>query len=130
MSAPLSKKQRHTLKFIKRFIAEREEAPSYSEMMAELGIASKGHMSHILKTLEDRGKITRSYAANRSITLVEEEKGILRQIQDAATAFVGLQVSFREAYETDATSKAVKDKAPAVAKAFDHLRHLIKGGAA
>ena len=60
--------------------------------------------------------------------VVEEEGGTLRQIRDAATAFVSLQTDYRQAYETDANRKEVKDRAPGVAAAFANLKSLVGDG--
>lgn len=128
MKQPLSRRQAEVLQFIKAFIADKGIAPSFSDMMEGLNITSKGGLSKFLHALEARGYITREYGAERGIVVVEEEGGLLRQIRDAATAFVTLQSDYREAFEADATSKEVKDKAPGVAAAFNSLKSLVGGG--
>jgi len=129
MKQPLSRRQGETLLFIKEFMSNYGIAPSFSDMMEGLNIKSRGQMSGLLNKIEERGHITRAYGLERAITVVEEGEGILRQIRDAATAFVDLQTDYREAFEVDSTSKEVKDKAPGVAAAFNYLKSLVGGGA-
>jgi SOS-response transcriptional repressor LexA len=130
MKGTLSRRQDQVLQFIKGFIDENGIAPAYTDMRNGLDIASKGQVFTFLNILEDRGHITREHGVERGIVVVEEEEGgVLRQIRDAATAFVGLQTDYRKAFEVDATSKEVKDKAPGVAAAFNNLKSLVGGGA-
>jgi len=128
MKRTLSRRQDEVLRFIKEFIGANGIAPSYTDMREELNIASKGQVSSFLGILEDRGHIIREHGVERGIVLVEEEGGTLRQIRDAATAFVSLQTDYRRAYEVNAASKEVKDRAPGVAAAFASLKALVGGG--
>jgi SOS-response transcriptional repressor LexA len=127
MKAPLTKRQTELLVFLRGYIKENALAPTFREMMVGLSIRSRGHLSHLLDRVEARGHISREPGLERAITVIEEEGGILRQIRDAATAFVGLQIDYREAYEADAASKEVKDRAPGVAAAFNNLKSLVGG---
>ena len=128
MKRTLSRRQSQVLQFIKGFIDENGIAPSFTDMRDGLDIASKGQLFTFLNILEDRGHIVREYGVERGIVVVEEEGGTLRQIRDAATAFVSLQTDYRQAYETDANSKEVKDRAPGVAAAFANLKSLVGDG--
>jgi SOS-response transcriptional repressor LexA len=125
MKRTISRRQDQVLRFIKGFIDANGIAPSYADMRDGLAIASKGQLFTFLNILEKRGHIVREYGVERGIVVVEEEGGTLRQIRDAATAFVSLQTDYRKAYETDAASKEVKDRAPGVAAAFANLRALV-----
>lgn len=56
---------------IRAWIAEHGCAPTYDQMAAELGIASKGTVSRLLDQLEQRGAIRRAYFRRRSVELIE-----------------------------------------------------------
>lgn len=45
--------------YVRSTIAERGRAPSYAEIMAGVGIGSKGEVSRIIASLEQRGLIRR-----------------------------------------------------------------------
>jgi len=128
MKRTLSRRQNQVLQFIKGFIDENGIAPSFTDMRDGLDIASKGQLFTFLNILEDRGHIIREHGVERGIVVVEEEGGALRQIRDAATAFVSLQTDYRRAYEVNAASKEVKDRAPGVAAAFASLKALVGDG--
>jgi len=128
MKRTLSRRQNQVLQFIKGFIDENGIAPSFTDMRDGLDIASKGQLFTFLNILEDRGHIIREHGVERGIVVVEEEGGTLRQIRDAATAFVSLQTDYRRAYEVNAASKEVKDRAPGVAAAFASLKALVGDG--
>jgi SOS-response transcriptional repressor LexA len=128
MKRPLTKRQDQTLTFIKAYIRDNRIAPSYLDLMKGLGIKSKGHLWNLMSDLEAKGYIVREHGMERSITITadDDDESLLEQIRDAASAFIALQETYRAAYEADATSKVVKDKAPQVARAFSHLRELVE----
>ena len=128
MKRTLSRRQHEVLRFIKEYIDANGIAPSYTDMRTGLDIASKGQLFSFISVLEKRGHIVREHGVERGIRVIEDEGGTLRQIRDAATAFVALQTDYRKAYEIDAASKEVKDRAPGVAAAFANLKLLVGDG--
>jgi SOS-response transcriptional repressor LexA len=55
----LTKRQRQTLKFITSYMDKNDYAPTYDEIRAELGIASKSGINRLVLALEQRGLIVR-----------------------------------------------------------------------
>jgi len=51
----------------------------------------------------------------------------LRQIRDAANAYVHLQEKFREAYELDASSEEAQKGGARVTSALTNLSELVRG---
>lgn len=69
----LTSKQRALYDFIAARIAERGVAPSYSEMTAAMGCASKGHVGEALDRLEERGCIRRLPGRARAIEIIPQD---------------------------------------------------------
>lgn len=65
----LTARQRDLLTFIRRYIGQHGIAPSFDEMKAELGLASKSGVHRMLGGLEERGFISRMADRARAITL-------------------------------------------------------------
>lgn len=65
----LTSRQRELLMFIRSHIGEHGIAPSYDEMMAAIGLASKSGVHRLVKALEERGYISRLPDRARAITL-------------------------------------------------------------
>lgn len=65
----LTARQRDLLTFIRRYIGQHGIAPSFDEMKAELGLASKSGIHRMISGLEERGYISRMPDRARAITL-------------------------------------------------------------
>ena len=72
---PLSPKLKRFLDFIQRFTLNFDQAPSYEEIMAGLGFDSLGTVNWYVKTLEERGHLSRVKGPNgkRALTLIRKE---------------------------------------------------------
>jgi|TARA_R110000744_G_scaffold50958_13_gene109966 SOS-response transcriptional repressor LexA len=123
---PLTKKQAQAKAFIVAHIAEHDQAPSFTEMMAGLDIKSKGNMSARLAGLERRGHIIRGPGQERAIAVVKEAEGGLRQIKDAAHVFVATQEQFRRDFTDDRDSSQTRRGQSLVAAALNNLKWLLK----
>lgn len=71
MAASLTPTQARLLDFIQRFQATNRFCPSYDEMRAEMGVASRSGISKLVLSLEDRGHIRRRPNCARSIEIIE-----------------------------------------------------------
>ncbi len=69
----MTKLQKQVLDFIKKFLAENGHSPSYSEIAAFMGVASKGSVHRIVCALSDRGFIQYRYGRARSIVVVNRD---------------------------------------------------------
>ena len=72
---PLSPKLKKFLDFIQRFTLNFGQAPSYEEIMADLGFDSLGTVNWYVKTLEEEGHLSRIKGPNgkRALTLIHKE---------------------------------------------------------
>ncbi|MER8959333.1 hypothetical protein [Mesorhizobium sp. M0701] len=82
----LTSRQAEALSFIQSFQSERGIGPSYDEIAAELGLASRGRVHALVKSLEDRGAIRKPAGQARSFEIIGEQgaeyhlKAILAEI--------------------------------------------------
>lgn len=67
----LTAKQGQLLAFLKTYSAEHDRMPSFDEMCAGLGLASKSGIHRLLCGLEERGFIRRMLNLARAIEIVE-----------------------------------------------------------
>jgi repressor LexA len=67
---PLTEKQRGVLEALVALYWYAGRAPTYRELGAELGIASTGHVSSLLGSLEQKGYIRRGYRGWHGIELL------------------------------------------------------------
>jgi SOS-response transcriptional repressor LexA len=67
----LTPSQAKVLAVIKRWLATEGIAPTVREIMAEIGVASVGHVCDQLRGLGERGYIRRLYYKSRAIELLE-----------------------------------------------------------
>ncbi len=68
----LTEKQRNMLDFIKQYAASNGGmAPSFEEMAAHAGLASKSGVHRIIEALVSRGHIARLRATARSVVVIE-----------------------------------------------------------
>lgn len=75
MQYSLMPKQAELLAYIKKHMAESGGiAPSYDEMLAATGQASKSGIHRLLKGLEERGHIAQMRNRRRSIVLLGDDK--------------------------------------------------------
>jgi hypothetical protein len=65
----LTKRQTELLGYIRFHISTHGISPSYEEMMAAVGLASKSSVHNIVRQLERRGHISRIEGANRSMAM-------------------------------------------------------------
>ena len=72
---PLSPKLKKFLDFIQRFTLNFGQAPSYEEIMVGLGFDSLGTVNWYVKTLEEKGHLSRIKGPNgkRALTLIHKE---------------------------------------------------------
>lgn len=68
----LTEREQDTLNFIKDYLNQNHKAPRLVDIGEGLDIKAMGHISRLLKALEEKGYIQRS-TANRGITLVQQE---------------------------------------------------------
>ena len=66
----LTRRQADALRFIRSFHSDHGYMPSYDEIAAGIGIASKGRIAEIIVALEQRGYVKRLPGKARSIALV------------------------------------------------------------
>ena len=71
MSAGLTEQQSNLLSFIRSFTAQHGFSPSFEQMAAAIGLASKGNIHRLLTILEERGRIRRMAHRSRSIEIIE-----------------------------------------------------------
>lgn len=130
MKYALTKRQGEALAFIRKFIKEQGIAPSTAELAKGLGLASKSRAYYLIEGLEKRGYVKKQPHLARSLTLVsddQDEVRMLRQIRDAANAFVSIQENFRRVYEADPNSVDTQKQAPRLEGAFNNLRLAVRG---
>ena len=74
MKKPISFKKQRFLDFIQRYTLETGQAPSYEEIMDNMGFASLGTVDWYVKSLADDGYLHRSRGPNgkRALALAEE----------------------------------------------------------
>ena len=75
--AELSKRQQQILAFIEEVLQEQGYAPTVREIAEHVGSSSPTPVHRHLRTLEQRGYITRDVRIPRSIQLVHPRKGLL-----------------------------------------------------
>lgn len=66
--------QARVLAFIEAYQADRQCSPSFDEMRAGLGIASKSQLHRILTCLEERGHIRRLFGKARAIEVIRDDE--------------------------------------------------------
>lgn len=68
----LTRSQASVLRFIERHIAKNGFSPSYDEIAAGSGLASRGSVNRTITALADRGFITFHPGRSRSIAIVSQ----------------------------------------------------------
>lgn len=65
----LTRRMRETLSFIRAYIGRHGTSPSYDEIRAHIGLASKSGVMRLINELVDRGHITKRDRKGRSLAL-------------------------------------------------------------
>ena len=71
MMKGLTKKQSGIYDYIKQYIEQNKYSPSYEEIKKEIKLSSKSGVHIYIKSLEERGWITRISGKARSIKLIK-----------------------------------------------------------
>lgn len=66
----LTAHQKRVLEYLAAFVAENGIAPTYDQIVAHLGLASKSGVHRVIHELEERGAIQRLPNRARSITII------------------------------------------------------------
>ncbi|RJQ35534.1 transcriptional repressor LexA [Candidatus Parcubacteria bacterium] len=98
--ANLTKKQKEILDFVTQFIQSNQYAPSYREIAEYFGYSSTATVHEHLKSLEDKGLITSSQNAARSLEIVNHRFGKAIELPLAGLITAGEPI---EAIETNET---------------------------
>ena len=70
MTQGITRKQQRVLSFIQEYIFENDVSPSYDEIGAAAGIASKSNVNRVVRALAERGTISFLPGRPRSIRLL------------------------------------------------------------
>jgi repressor LexA len=68
----LTPKQAETLAFLRKFIEENGYSPTFDEIGAAIGLASRSGVSRLLDGLGERGYVRRLRRGSRSIVITEK----------------------------------------------------------
>lgn len=102
----LTSTQVRLLQFIRRYVAEKKESPTWAQMRDALGLRSKSGISRLVAGLAERGHIVYRPRRYRSISLTP-----------VAKAATDLRVHFALVEILDAARPVLGDDHPAVAAA-------------
>lgn len=75
--------QNQVLRYLRAYAAENGTAPTFDEIAAAVGLASKSGISRLLKGLERRGAIRRLPGRARAIEIINDADTLSR-VSDAA----------------------------------------------
>lgn len=91
MTAGLTRMQSRALAYIECYIAQHGISPTYDEIAAELGLASKSGVNRLVTGLVQRGRIRKLAGRARGIELVGGPDFHLKRILDAisCSGFIG-----------------------------------------
>lgn len=67
----LTKQQRKLLTYLREYIGQNGEAPTFREIRAALGWSSGSRVFEVLNALQERGYLWRGYGKPRSIVLFD-----------------------------------------------------------
>jgi SOS-response transcriptional repressor LexA len=83
---PLTQRQKETLDFIRRFVAQHRYGPSTRDFMKALGLTSPNGATALIEPLLRKGYVTRARFTARSIMPVDDEPELerLRKVEYAA----------------------------------------------
>ncbi|MFA6308073.1 MAG: transcriptional repressor LexA [Patescibacteria group bacterium] len=103
----LSKKQKQILDFVTQFIQTNEYAPSYREIAEYFGYSSTATVHEHLKSLEDKGLITSSQHAARSLEIVNHRFGKSIELPLAGLITAGVPIEAIQSNETIAVPQSM-----------------------
>jgi repressor LexA len=108
----LTKKQKQVLDFITQFIQTYEYAPSYREIAEHFGLSSTATIHEHVKALEDKGVISSSHNAARSLEVVTKQRfGKSIELPLAGLITAGVPIEAIETNETIAVPQnMIKDE--------------------
>ncbi|MFA6466387.1 MAG: transcriptional repressor LexA [Patescibacteria group bacterium] len=97
----LTKKQKQILDFITQFIQSYEYAPSYREIAEHFGLSSTATIHEHVKALEDKGVISSSHNAARSLEIISQHRfGRSIELPLAGLITAGEPIEAIETHET------------------------------
>jgi|TARA_B100001750_G_C15316484_1_gene499954 SOS-response transcriptional repressor LexA len=127
--AGLTIKQKKVYDFIRMWIKEKGDSPSFEEISLSLGIKSKSAISSYLNKLEQRGYITRIPHASRSITIVGDDKPELNKLKNIAAharIYFNAKSAWDEQYALDPEHSDNQNvHAPRVLQTHNDLKKLV-----
>lgn len=85
MNQPTNR-QREALAFIDRFVAARAYAPSVREIGLALGLRSTSTVAQHLRSLEDKGFLTRNRHGPRTLALTAAGRALVAELTESAAA--------------------------------------------
>lgn len=107
----LTKKQKQILDFVTEFIHTHEYAPSYREIAEYFGLSSTATVHEHIKALEDKGVISSSQKAARSLEVVNQRFGKSIELPLAGLITAGVPIEAIETNETIAVPQfMIKDE--------------------
>lgn len=80
MTGGLTRMQAAALNFIKGYIAKNGYSPTYAEIAADLGLASKSSVNRLVTALEQRGRVRKAGCRARGIEVIEGAEFHLKRI--------------------------------------------------
>lgn len=103
----LTKKQKLILDFITQFIQTNDYAPSYREIAEHFGLSSTATVHEHVKALEDKGLISSSQNAARSLEVVNHRFGKSIELPLAGLITAGEPIEAVETNETIAVPQSM-----------------------
>ncbi|OGY94278.1 MAG: repressor LexA [Candidatus Komeilibacteria bacterium RIFOXYC1_FULL_37_11] len=103
----LTKKQKQILDFVTQFIQTNEYAPSYREIAEHFGLSSTATVHEHIKALEDKGLITSSQKAARSLEVINYRFGKSIELPLAGLITAGEPIEAIETSETIAVPQSM-----------------------
>ena len=103
----LTKKQKQILDFVTQFIQSNEYAPSYREIAEHFGLSSTATVHEHIKALEDKGLITSSQKAARSLEVINYRFGKSIELPLAGLITAGEPIEAIETSETIAVPQSM-----------------------
>ena len=103
----LTKKQKQILDFVTQFIQSNEYAPSYREIAEYFGYSSTATVHEHLKSLEDKGLISSSQNAARSLEVVNQRFGKAIELPLAGLITAGEPIEAIQTNETIAVPQSM-----------------------
>lgn len=107
----LTKRQKQILDFVTEFIQSNQYAPSYREIAEHFGLSSTATVHEHVKALEDKGLITSSQNAARSLEVVQHRFGKAIELPLAGLITAGEPIEAVQGNDTIAVPQnLVKDE--------------------